>query len=183
MPPNTTKTRTATHGELAGQPGYTELCESITEFKRDIVSRIWPCASRVRRFSRRHHRMASGHSKYRARPGRRRRSTRRFGKAAKATRVFRSDMRRTDRRSASAGTIQTKYAVSRSDRNATCCFAGAPGGGGGERAIDVVKGGRSPWKRSPGFARRITVGGRVANLAVQRPGRSPCSHHAADCGR
>ena len=34
---NTTKTWTATNGERAGQPGYTELCESIAEFKRDSV--------------------------------------------------------------------------------------------------------------------------------------------------
>jgi hypothetical protein len=37
MPRNTTQTLGATNGGRGGLAGYTELCESIAEFKRDSV--------------------------------------------------------------------------------------------------------------------------------------------------
>jgi hypothetical protein len=37
VPRNATKAWAVAHGKRGGQPGYTELCESIAEFKRDSV--------------------------------------------------------------------------------------------------------------------------------------------------
>ncbi len=45
MPRNTTKTLGATNGGRGGLAGYTELCESIAQFKIDSVRQCQPSLS------------------------------------------------------------------------------------------------------------------------------------------
>jgi hypothetical protein len=66
-------------------------------------------------------------------------------------------------------------AASQTGRNATCSFAAVRGDGDVESAPDLVRGERSREVRYRCLATRITVGGKVANLSVQRPERAATS--------